>query len=258
MQGSPPAHHSGMHWHQEEIVLDGRRLSWRRARTGAGPPLVYLHDAGADTLASPAFADLAADHDVVLVDLPGYGRSDHPAGLGSAVELGRVLGDLVGALGVGPVTLAGTSLGGWFAAETALAAPEHIAALLLADAAGLQIPQDYLFDLYLHTGGPSPVAPVADVAAAAAVSWDPHCANPILLRRLGSIACPTLVLWGELDSLIPLAHGRAFAAAIPGSRLSVYRGAGHLLALEDPAAFAAAVRSLTRRHRPGRDHAPQE
>lgn len=254
---------SVLRWRREEMVLGGRRLAWRRAGPAptpgrAGSTLVYLHDAGADTLASPAFADLASDHDVLLVDLPGYGRSDPPVGLGSAAELGRVIGDLVGALGVAPVTLAGTSLGGWFAAEMAVAAPEHVRALLLADAAGLQVPQDYLFALYVHTGGARPVASITDVAAAAAVSWDPHCANPILVGRLRRIACPTLVLWGEFDSLIPLAHGRAFAAAIPGARLSVRRGAGHLVALDEPGAFAAAVRSLGPRNGRGKDHRSQQ
>lgn len=253
-----------MGWRSEEMVIGGRRLSWRRAGQGlagagrVGPGLVYLHDSGAHTLASPAFEELAADHDVVLVDLPGYGRSDHPAGLESAAELGGVLGHLVSALGVGPVTLAGTSLGGWFAVETTLAAPEHVGALLLADAAGLQVPEDYLFALYVHNGRESPAATAADLAGAAAVSWDPHRANPVLLGRLGSIECPTLVLWGEFDSLIPLAHGRAFIAAIPGARLSVCRGAGHLVALEEPAAFTAAVRSLTGRGGPGKAHPPQE
>jgi len=233
-----------MRWGGHEMIVDGRRLSWRRA--GTGPSLLYLHDAGADTLASPAFENLAGDHDVLLVDLPGYGRSEHPAGLRSAADVGRVLGRLIRALGTGPVHLAGTSLGGWFAAETAVAAPDQVASLLLVAAAGLQVPQDYLFELYLHTGGASPVASIVDLAAAAAVSWDPHSANPILLGRLPRIGCPTLVLWGEFDSLIPLAHGRAFSAAIPGARLSVCPGAGHLVALDQPEAFAEAIRSLTR------------
>ncbi len=46
------------------------------------------------------------------------------------------------------------------------------------------------------------------------------------LAPLGSI--PTLILWGEEDSLIPVAAARWFHAALPGARLIVYPGIGHL------------------------------
>jgi pimeloyl-ACP methyl ester carboxylesterase len=65
-----------------------------------------------------------------------------------------------------------------------------------------------------------------------------------LLGRLGDIGCPTVVLWGERDALIPLSHGQAFAQAIPGARLRIVPGAGHLVALDRPDVFAAEVRSL--------------
>ncbi|MDP9405973.1 MAG: alpha/beta hydrolase, partial [Actinomycetota bacterium] len=78
-------------WTQQQATVAGVRLAWQRA--GTGPPVVYLHDAGADTLASPAFDDLAADHDVVLVDLPGYGRSGDPAGVRDAGDVAAALHD---------------------------------------------------------------------------------------------------------------------------------------------------------------------
>lgn len=260
----------------------GTCLAWRRAP--GGRPLLYLHDAGADTLASPVWDDLAADHDVVLVDLPGYGRSGPLSPqLASGDAMGRLVAALIVRLGWPAATLAGTSLGGWFAVETALAAPERVSALLLCAAAGLHLPEDYLFALFAQAavagtqqrivdallarlGGGADgraalaalapaaarawVAPVTqDLAAAAAATWDPFRLNPRLLGLLPRVAAPTTVLWGEHDALIPLAHGRAFAAAIPGARLEVRRGAGHLLAVEEPAAVAAAVRALGDRSR---------
>jgi pimeloyl-ACP methyl ester carboxylesterase len=47
-------------------------------------------------------------------------------------------------------------------------------------------------------------------------------------ERLGEIKTPTLVMHGELDNLIPSVHGEQFAAAIPGSKLILYPGVGHL------------------------------
>src|ERR671923_3088409 len=50
---------------------------------------------------------------------------------------------------------------------------------------------------------------------------------------------PSLIVWGERDSIIPLAHGAAAHAAMPGSRLEVFPGAGHMPHDADPERFAA-------------------
>jgi pimeloyl-ACP methyl ester carboxylesterase len=49
---------------------------------------------------------------------------------------------------------------------------------------------------------------------------------------------PTLVVWGECDSIIPLKHGEAASAAMPGSRFEVFPGAGHMPHSSDPERFA--------------------
>jgi len=54
-------------------------------------------------------------------------------------------------------------------------------------------------------------------------------------------ALPTLIVWGERDSIIPLEHGRAAHAAMPGSRFVVFPGAGHMPHVDDPERFAAVV-----------------
>jgi pimeloyl-ACP methyl ester carboxylesterase len=52
---------------------------------------------------------------------------------------------------------------------------------------------------------------------------------------------PVLIVWGEQDPIIPARHGEAAHAAIPGSRLEVFEGAGHLPQLEQPARFVAVL-----------------
>jgi pimeloyl-ACP methyl ester carboxylesterase len=52
---------------------------------------------------------------------------------------------------------------------------------------------------------------------------------------------PTLIVWGERDPIIPAAHGRAAHAAIPGSRLEVFPGAGHFPHREEPARFVSVL-----------------
>ncbi len=60
--------------------------------------------------------------------------------------------------------------------------------------------------------------------------------------RFCEIRCPSLVVWGELDSLIPLAHGRRLAQLIPGARLEVIEGCGHAPNEEAPAELARLLR----------------
>ena len=62
------------------------------------------------------------------------------------------------------------------------------------------------------------------------------------VERLPEIKVPTLILWGERDRLIPMRWGREFEKAIPGSRLVVFPGLGHVPQEEDPAATLAALR----------------
>lgn len=53
---------------------------------------------------------------------------------------------------------------------------------------------------------------------------------------------PTLIVWGERDGIIPVAHGRAAHDAVPGSRLEVVEGAGHFPHAEEPGRVTAALR----------------
>jgi pimeloyl-ACP methyl ester carboxylesterase len=50
---------------------------------------------------------------------------------------------------------------------------------------------------------------------------------------------PTLIVWGERDSIIPVAHGKAAHEAMPGSRFEVFPDAGHMPHDADPERFAA-------------------
>ncbi len=52
---------------------------------------------------------------------------------------------------------------------------------------------------------------------------------------------PVLIVWGERDPIIPVAHGRAAHAQMPGSRLEVFPGIGHIPQLEAPGRFAAVL-----------------
>lgn len=260
-----------MQWRTEHGQFAGRSLAWQRA--GSGPPVLYLHDAGADTVGAPALDDLAGDHEVVAPWLPGYGPSERPEPGATPASMGAMVAGLVDELGWPAATVVGTSLGGWFALEAALHAPERVAALVLCDPAGLHVPEDYLMRLFVEghaaddapqlvaaTAAPLPaeerdtsrfppalaaavVGPfVQSLAAAVGCGWHPALANPRLLGRLPQVRCPVTILWGDRDPLIPLAHGQAMAGALPRATLEVLDGVGHLPPLDAPREVAAAVR----------------
>ena len=62
--------------------------------------------------------------------------------------------------------------------------------------------------------------------------------------RLGEIACPVLVVWGELDRLVPLRDAHEFEWLIPQARKIVHADTGHLVMLERPARFNADLRAF--------------
>ena len=78
-------------------------------------------------------------------------------------------------------------------------------------------------------------------AALARVAWNPYLYDPLLRRRLARVTTPTLLCWGEHDRVASLACARAWAAEIPGARLEIFGGSGHVPHLEEPAPVAAVV-----------------
>jgi pimeloyl-ACP methyl ester carboxylesterase len=190
------------------------------------------------------------------------------------------VGALLDELGIERCVLAGNSLGGWIAWETALAHPGRVAALILVDAAGyplesqsvpigfriarvpllnrlmqVTLPRGVVESSLRNTyGDPSRVTPeLVDryyeltlregnrAALAQRFAAGRHSGH---IDRLPELRVPTLILWGGRDRLIPPAYGERFRRDIAGSRLVVFPDLGHVPHEEDPAATVAAVRGF--------------
>ena len=65
-----------------------------------------------------------------------------------------------------------------------------------------------------------------------------------LSKRLPEIACPTLFVHGTRDALVPARASERAASLVPGARLALIEGAGHLPMRETPEAFHAALRGF--------------
>ena len=170
----------------------------------------------------------------------------------------------------GRFALAGLSMGGYCALEIVRQAPERVAALALLDtSARPDTPEGttnrrrlvklagHDFDRVVDELLPKLVAPahlaepaIAGTVRAMAGAFDAASfarqQEAIISRAdsrplLPAIACPTLVLCGREDALTPVAIHEEMAAAIPGARLVVVDGSGHLSPLEQPDAVTAAL-----------------
>lgn len=258
----------------ETLTVDGKRV--RVHRQGTGRPLVYLHSASAEVGPIPFFAELERlGFSVIAAELPGFGTAEPVPewrGIHDAVfHVRRALDELE----IGRATLVGSSFGGWLAAEVAVWFPDRFDALVLLDSLGLVVEGAPIGDVF---GGPGsdPVALMAQanphgfdllgVLAAcldrpedphaltlhllrglqglARLGWDPYMHDPRLRDRLSTLTVPTLVIWGEDDGVVPVAHGAAYADAIPGATLKVVPKSGHAPAFEHPAEVAEMIGSF--------------
>lgn len=215
-----------------------------------------------------AFGGLLATHGrAVTPTHPGFAGTPRPAGMDSAAALAARYVDLLAELDLADVCVVGNSLGGWVAAEMALLASPLVAAVVLVDAVGIDVPDHPLPDLasltppelarrawYDPANMPDPTSLPAAVRATlsgnltALAVYGGDMQDPTLLGRLADVRIPALVVWGEADRISDVDYGRAYAAAIPAARFEVVARAGHLPQLENPAALHTLVRDFAQQH----------
>jgi pimeloyl-ACP methyl ester carboxylesterase len=118
------------------VEVDG--LPVRYLSAGEGPAMVLLHGAGDNALDWRwVMPTLAATHRVYAPDLPGSPDSARPAADYSPAFFERFVASFVDALGIGPATYVGNSLGGLIALRLTLSEPTRVTTLVLVDSAGL-------------------------------------------------------------------------------------------------------------------------
>lgn len=248
----------------EFVELDHKKIQVTVG--GAGKPLVYLHSAGGETDWMPFHEALARSFRVVAPAAPGFALSSGLDQIDNMHDLAWHTIDLLATMKIERAPLVGFSLGAWLAAQIAIFRPSLVSHLVLVDAAGLRLPEapmaelfiddlDELRELLFH----DPQDPAVELAmpgslddprilnwlrareATARLGWNPYLHDPKLPLHLHRIECPTLVVWGKQDKLIPLAHGEYYARHIPHARLEVLDQCGHMLPFERAEDFARLV-----------------
>lgn len=243
---------------------------------GTGSPLVLLHPIATSRYywASQVFS-FARAHRVIVLDHRGHGLSSRPSGGYSVPVMAADLLAVLDHARAERATLVGNSIGGMIALQTAIDAPERVAALVVVSSAtGLApvVPPEVrvayrerfeaTFAFMMENAvsartrreNPEVMAFLSGAAAApenfvpavlqacvadpqGVFDWD-------ITRKLGDLRAPTLILAGAEDRAVPIEATRALAGAIPGARFEIVADAGHYLPLERPAEFNERLRAF--------------
>jgi pimeloyl-ACP methyl ester carboxylesterase len=236
---------------------------------GKGKPVVYLHGGG--SWHGFDFAQRwVSNHEVFAPSLPGWGASaDAPPELDSMAQYQLHLLDLFAQMGLKQFDLVGISMGGWMAAEFAVAHPERIRKLVLCCPAGLPSPEHpgppnlgktledmygflvndlRVFDAHLPKTPEERALHEKEVARERRSGGPLFAAggpvNPRLERWLHRVTMPTLLVWSKADKLSPYQRSEKWMKLLPNATLALVDKAGHLVLDESPEALDAVTEFL--------------
>ncbi len=180
---------------------------------------------------------LAERHRVYLVDLPGFGAMRRLRRRFVLTEAASWLSAWMEAAGLEWAHVVGHSMGGYISIRLAAQRPETVRRLVLVDPAGVPTGRSMLGYLGPLLGALRYAAPAfLPVLVRDAMRMGPatlwRAARDLLAEDvrvdLRSIEAPTLLIWGENDTLVPPAAGELLRAEIPDSRLLILERAAHV------------------------------
>ncbi|MFE5740601.1 alpha/beta fold hydrolase [Streptomyces celluloflavus] len=260
-------------------------VRWASFGTGAAgaPPVVLLHGTPFSSYVWRRTArDLAARHQVFVWDMPGYGASAMHAGQDvSLAAQAVVFGELLAHWELPAPAVVAHDFGGCVALRAHLLHGARYDRLALVDPVALapwgspayrllgahsevfaQLPpalhralvHEYVASAS-HPGLPPAVLdrlvePWCTTEGQAAfyrqIAQNDQRMTDGIQGRYGELTLPTLVCWGAQDAWIPAAKGHELAAAVPGARLRLIEGAGHLVQEDAPDRLTAELSDFLR------------
>ena len=245
------------------VTILGTRLHVRDTGPRDAPAIVLVHGFGSSLHTWEPWAKaLSGDHRVIRFDLPGSGLSapDAQADYSDARSL-RIIAALMDSLGVARASVIGNSIGGRMAWKFAAAYPQRVDKLVLISPDGFaspgfaygqkaEIPRAFglmryvlpkaLLRMNLEPAYAHPdklTAPVLSryydlmLGPGVRAAQIDRMAQTVLVDPvpiLGRVRAPTLLLWGEMDRMIPFANSADFVRAMPDVRLVPLPDAGHV------------------------------
>ena len=254
-----------------DVSVGGKRLNARIG--GSGMPIVLFHSLLADQSSFEPLAKLLANtHQVVMLNLPGFGASQS---VGSNLEAiaDHIAGAIVALDFKQKPILLGNGYGGFVALLTAIRHPDLASRLVLADCgAAFSEPGRAAFRGMSAAAKDKGLGAIADVAMRRLFAPEFQQANPALIEerkkrflavdaqtfhgacdalatldlrdQLKAVQVPVLVLVGEQDEATPPPMSRELAAGLPDARLVELPGCAHVPQLQAPETFMAAIRAF--------------
>lgn len=228
--------------------------------------LVLLHGIGASADRwSRVISSLSKYFRVIAPDIIGFGYSDKPTVEYTMDFFVDFLTEFLENLKVAKTSLAGSSFGGHLATEYSIRFSRRIEKLVLASPAGIMRTSTPTLDGYIM----SALYPTYDNALKAfkEMAYDPDIVTeetvldfvnrmrlpnakyafmstllgmryaPALKGRIGEIICPTLLVWGDGDKMIPVQYAKDYKE-IPDSEIVIIKNCGHTPYVEKPMSFS--------------------
>jgi pimeloyl-ACP methyl ester carboxylesterase len=256
---------------EETINVAGADLTVLKG--GAGRPLLVLHD----ELGYPGWmqwnATLATDRTLLIPLQPGFGKTPRVEWVRSYRDLGGLYAMAVREMKIDPVDVLAFSAGGFIAAEMVASDPRIFSRLILVAPMGLKPGEGEILDIFPLTarallrktvaapdstpefgkiyGGemtPEQFEAFEDARAETArIGWEPYMHNPSLPYLLQGVKkVPTLLIWGQADTVVPKGCITAYQRAIPGAKVVEIAKVGHRPEIENSTEFVRAVRDFLR------------
>ncbi|WP_345433221.1 alpha/beta fold hydrolase [Actinoallomurus vinaceus] len=258
-------------------------VHWERLGDRGGLPVVLLHGTPFSSYVWRGVARaLAQRHEVFVWDMPGYGASEKAEGQDvSLAAQGALFAELLAHWGLDEPLVVAHDFGGTVAMRAHLLHGARYRGLALVDALTLTPWGSPFFRLVgehykvfeqlppaLHgalvreyVGSASARGLHPDVLERLVEPWLDEDGRPAFYRqiaqadqrhtaevqdRYGTIDVPVLVCWGTDDAWLPVDHAHELVARIPGARLQLVSGAGHLIQEDAPAELTAALAGFLR------------
>ena len=261
----------------KNVTLGGIKVGY--VRTGQGPVVLFLHGVGASLVTWCRNVEPLADagFTVVALDLPGHGDSDKPKHLSyDPVSGAKLIEDFSDALGIGRLSLVGSSAGGLIAGLFALEHPQRVERMVLVASGGLGRKVSWFLRLIslplvgelayrpsiFHRVGISKrifhrsspfldqvltelrrvrTLPGARRAVLQAIRSSVNClglrSQHYILDRLKDSPVPLMTVWGEEDIIIPVSNADLVRRELPNSVVRTFPQCGHWPHMEQADAF---------------------
>lgn len=228
--------------------------------------LVLLHGLGASAERwMRVVPTLSKYYRLVIPDIIGSGYSDKPTVEYTIEFFLDFMQDFLDDLGIQRMNLAGSSFGGYLAAEFAIRSTDRVNKLILAAPAGIMRSSTRVLDQYIMAA----LYPTHDNALRAfkEMAWDPNIVSVDTIKdfvnrmrlpnskyafmstllgirdshnflpRLHRIDAPTLIIWGDSDKMIPPQYAKELEDTIPNNEMVVMENCGHTPYVEKPREF---------------------